>query len=104
MLPGAKAIIITSPPHRIAMKIKKVLGKKIDKNHSQRISVKEMKKILSQNRFKKIEFYPILFSDFLPIPQKFLFERNYKKQWGTVAKLFASGYLVKFQKPKNGTL
>jgi len=100
MAPGARGIIITSPPHPTVIRMKKILGKKVDKNHSKRISVKEMGKLLKKNNFEEILFYPILFSDFLPIPREFLFNRYYKKRWGVVAKMLASGYLVKFYKPK----
>jgi ubiquinone/menaquinone biosynthesis C-methylase UbiE len=100
MSPGATAIIITSPPHPIVLKIKKILGKKVDKNHSQRISVKEMSRILIENDLKDIKFFPILFSDFLPIPRKLLFNIFYKREWGIIAKVLASGYLVKFRREK----
>ena len=95
-----KGIIITSPPHPNIVKIKKAMGKKINLQHTKRISVDEMKIRLSQQGFTNIEIYPILFTDSLPeaLNEK-LFNDNYKKPWNRVSKMFASSYLVKFEKP-----
>jgi len=101
LTPQSKGIIITSPPHPFVFSIKKMLGKKTSKQHSQRVSVKEINKLLTQNGFTNIEFYPILFSDFSLVPRNLLFNTLYKKKWGLLSKMFASGYLVKFEKPKN---
>ncbi len=98
--PGGKGIIITSPPHPAFLSIKKLLGKKIDFEHSQRISIKEMSRLLRKTGFEKINFYPILFTDSFLVPTSFLFRNFYKKKWGLVSKMLASGYLVKFEKPK----
>jgi len=96
---GGKGIIVTSPPHSISVKIKKFFGKKLNKQHTQRISVRKMKKLLQDVGFKNIEFFPILFTDSLPeIFNKILFNLFYKKRWNLIPKLFASGYLVKFEK------
>jgi len=56
-----------------------------------------MNSLLRKNGFVNIEFYPILFSDFKPLPTALLF--TYKKPWGLLSKMFASGYIVKFEKP-----
>ncbi len=98
LIKGGKGIIITSPPHLLVLSIKKALGKKIDKEHTKRISVPEMYRLLRKNGFTKIEFYPILFSDFFLVPTSFLFKKFFKKRWGVVSKMFASGYIVKFEK------
>jgi len=96
---GGKGIIVTSPPHPTFIKIKKFLGKKLNKQHTQRISVKKMNKLLQEVGFKNIEFSPILFTDSLPeFLNKFLFNLFYKKRWNLISKMFASGYLVKFEK------
>jgi len=71
----------------------------LNKQHTQRISVRKMKKLLQDVGFKNIEFFPILFTDSLPeIFNKILFNLFYKKRWNLIPKLFASGYLVKFEK------
>lgn len=100
LVPGGKGIIITSPPHPTVFAIKKTLTGKINLQHTQRISVKRMNYLLRKNNFKKIRFYPILFSDFPLIPTTFLFKSLYNKKWGILSKMFASGYIVKFEKPK----
>lgn len=95
---NGKGIIITSPPHPLAFSIKKALGRKIDKEHTQRISVYQIKKLLKQTGFKNIKAYPILFTDFSLVPTSLLFKLFYKKKWNIIDKMFASGYLVKFEK------
>jgi ubiquinone/menaquinone biosynthesis C-methylase UbiE len=95
-----KGIIVTSPPHPTLAKIKQLAGKKINQQHTQRIPVDEMKSLLDKTGFTNIQFFPILFADKLPEAlNKSLFNNNYKKPWNTTSKLFASGYLVKFEKP-----
>lgn len=96
--PGGRGIIITSPPHPKILAIKRMFGKKINLQHTQRISVKDMEKLLTENGFKSIQFYPILFSDFFLVPTSFLFKKLYKKKWNTLSKMFATGYTVKFEK------
>ena len=95
---GGKGMIITSHPHPRIILLKKALGKKINVQHTQRISVKEMLSLLLKNHFRNIEFYPILFTDFKLAPTSLLFHRLYKKKWGILSRLFATGYVVKFQK------
>jgi SAM-dependent methyltransferase len=95
---NGKCIVVTSPPHPRVLAIKRAFGKKIDKEHTKRISVDSMHRLLKKNGFKNIEFYPILFSDFFLIPTSFLFRKFYNKRWGVVSKMFASSYLVKFEK------
>lgn len=95
---GGKGMIITSPPHHIIFAIKRALGKRADKEHTQRIFVKEMKKLLEKAGFINIKFYPILFSDFLLVPTSFLFRNFYKREWGIISRMFASGYIVNFEK------
>jgi len=98
-----KGIIVTSPPHPKALFIKKMIGKKINLQHTQRISVKKMNYLLKKTGFKNIKFYPILFSDFSLVPTSLLFRNFYQKKWGLASKMFATGYIVKFEKPKNET-
>lgn len=95
---NGKGIIVTSPPHPLILNIKRFFGKKINYYHTRRISVKQMRYLLKEAGFKKIKVYPILFSDFSLVPRKFLFKFLYKKSWGVLSKMFASGYIVKFQK------
>ena len=99
--PRGRAIIITSPPHPTAFAIKKIIKGRVNKQHTQRISVKIMDYLLKRNNFAKIRFYPILFSDFALVPTETLFYSLYKKRWGLLSKLFATGYLVKFEKVKD---
>lgn len=97
---GGKGIIITSPPHPFILSIKKAFGKKIDKEHIDRISVTKMRKLLKSQGFVNIEIYPILFTDNLPaFLRRILWGSLYKKEWEIFSKMFASGYLVKFVKP-----
>ena len=96
---GGNGMIITSHPHPKIIAIKKLLGKKINKQHTKRIHVKEMNKLLKSQGFVDISFYPILFGDFKLIPTSFLFYNLYKKKWGFFSKMFATGYIVKFKKP-----
>ncbi len=95
-----KGIIISSPPHKIFFLLKHTIGKKIDPEHSQRISVKDLTQLLKKAGFTNVTSYPILFTDSLVIPNNFLFKRFYKKPWGVVARLFASGYITKFEKKR----
>jgi SAM-dependent methyltransferase len=97
--PGGKGIIISSPPHPLIFSFKRALGKGVHKEHTQRISVEDLGRFLREAGFKKIEFYPILFSDFPLVPTGFLFRRFYRRKWGVLARMFASGYIVKFEKP-----
>jgi len=80
--------------------MKKIFGGKVDKEHTQRISVKSMSRLLKRQGFQNIKFYPILFSDFSLVPTSFLFNSLHKGEWGIFSKMFATGYIVKFQKPK----
>ncbi|PIN77087.1 hypothetical protein COV15_03160 [Candidatus Woesearchaeota archaeon CG10_big_fil_rev_8_21_14_0_10_34_12] len=101
MEPGGKGMIITSPPHPFVLSIKKLLGKKIDKEHIDRISVTKMRELLEKEGFQNIEMYPILFTDTLPaFLRKMLWKNLYRKKFGLLSKMFASGYLVKFGKPE----
>ena len=99
MKPGGQGIIVTSPPHKAYLKIKKFLGKKVNKQHTKRISVEDMRNLLRKEGFKNIKFYPILFTDSPLVPTSFLFHNFYRKRWCLISKMFASGYLVKFKKP-----
>ena len=101
MKDGGKGVIITSPPHDLIVNVKKAMGKKFNKNHTQRISVEKMRELLRINGFIEIKFYPILFSDFFLVPTSFLFKSMYKKRWNLLSKMFATGYIVTFNK-KNG--
>ena len=97
---GGKGMIITSPPHPKLLKIKKIFGKEINLQHTERISAKEMKALLNENRFINIEFFPILFTDYLPETiNKFFFNNFYKRQLNLISKIFTSSYIVKFEKP-----
>jgi len=96
---SGKCLIITSPPHPKTVAIKKFFGKKINLQHTQRISVKEMEFLLKKQGFKNIKFYPVLFVDFFLVPNSLLFKFLYKRKWGLLSKMFASSYLVKFEKP-----
>lgn len=98
--PGGKAIVVTSPPHPTTLAIKRAFTGKVNLQHTQRISVKKMNYLLRKSRFINIKFYPILFSDFPLVPTSFLFRSLYRKKWGILSKIFASGYIVKFEKPK----
>jgi len=98
--PGGKCIIVTSPPHPTFFAIKKVLGKKIDREHTQRISVYRLNRLLKSFGFTNREFYPILFTDSFLVPTGLFFRMLYRKRWGLLSHVFASGYLVKFEKPK----
>lgn len=98
--PGGKGIIISSPPHKLLFSLKRFIGRKIDLEHTQRISVKNITHLLEKKGFSNIRTYPILFSDFPLVPNRFLFRRFYTKPWGVVARLFASGYLTKFEKKR----
>lgn len=95
---GGKGIIVTSPPHQITAFFRKLFRKKANLQHTRRISVGKMRKLLSDQDFINIRVYPILFSDKSFVPTSFLFRLCYKKRWGFLSKLFASGYLVKFEK------
>jgi len=99
---GAKGMIITSPPHPKTVMVKRMLGGKINLEHTQRISVKNMVRLLSKKGFRKIRVYPILFSDFALVPTSTLFWNLHRKRWGLLSKMFATGYVVKFEKPENG--
>ncbi|MDO8509348.1 MAG: class I SAM-dependent methyltransferase [Nanoarchaeota archaeon] len=96
---GGKGIIISSPPHPKILAMKKFIGKKANIQHIKRISVKNIGFLLKKNGFTKIKFYPILFSDFFLVPRKFFFRTLYRRRWGILSKMFASGYIVKFEKP-----
>lgn len=96
---GGKGIIVTSHPHPTIVKIKRLFGEKINKEHTQRISVNEMRELLQKAGFVNIKFYPILFSDFFLIPTSILFYTCYKYRWGILSRLFATGYVVSFDKP-----
>ncbi len=97
---GGEGMIITSHPHPKVLAFKKMLGKKINLQHIQRISVNEMRRLLRKNGLVNIRFYPILFSDFKLVPTSFLFRKLYKKRWGLLSKMFATGYVVRFEKPQ----
>jgi len=97
--PKGKGIIVTSPPHPLVLSIKNLFVKKKDKEHTKRISITKMRELLLKYKFKNIKFYPILFSDFFLVPRNFLFNNFYKKEWNLISKMFASGYIVKFEKP-----
>jgi len=94
-----KCILITSPPHPFILSLKKLSGKKVNVQHTQRISVKHLAHLLRKQGFKKIRFYPILFADYLFVPNTFLFNLLYRKRFGMLSKMFASSYLAKFEKP-----
>ena len=95
-----KGVIITSPPHPFLLSIKRAFGKKIDKEHIDRISTDKIKILLQNKGFVNLEFYPILFTDNLPKTiRRFLWNKLYNKKFGLLSKIFASGYLVKFEKP-----
>ena len=95
-----KGIIVTSPPHPTLSKVKQLLGKKINQQHTKRISTDEMNSLLKQTGFTNIKFFPILFGDQLPESlNNYLFNNNYKKPWNLMSKMAASGYIVKFEKP-----
>jgi len=98
--PGGKCIIVTSPPHPTFFAMKKVLGKKIDLEHTQRISVYRLNRLLKKVGFVNREAYPILFTDAFLVPTSLLFKMLYRKRWGLLSHVFASGYLVKFEKRK----
>ncbi len=100
LTPGGKGIIVTSPPHPIAFAIKRTLTGRINLQHTQRISVKKMNYLLKKNGFVNIRFYPILFTEFFLVPTSLLFRSLYKNKWGSLSKMFASGYVVKFEKPR----
>ena len=93
-----KGIIISSPPHPTLITIKKLFGKKVNPQHTQRISVKNLRALLKKNNFKNIKFYPILFTDLSFVPTSILFKFFYKKKWNFLGKMFAVTYLVKFEK------
>jgi ubiquinone/menaquinone biosynthesis C-methylase UbiE len=97
---GGKGMIVTSPPHEIYTKVKKILGKKENLQHTKRIFIREMYYLLKNAGFKNIRTYPILFADQLPESlNHLLFDNLYKKKWNLLSTLFASGYIVKFDKP-----
>jgi len=98
--PGGKAMIITSPPHKLVLGVKRAMGKKININHTRRISVPQIHHLLRQHGLVNIRFYPILFSDFFLVPTSTLFKTLYKKPWGVLSNMFASGYVVTFEKPR----
>jgi ubiquinone/menaquinone biosynthesis C-methylase UbiE len=99
---GGRGIIISSPPHPFVLSLKKSFGKRLNVNHTKRISVKKMSALLKGSGFLDVRFYPILFSDFFLVPTSFLFRRLYRKRWGLLSKMFASGYIVSFRKPLGG--
>jgi SAM-dependent methyltransferase len=99
MSPGGNGLIVTSHPHSKSVMVKRAFGKKVNLQHIDRISVKDMESLLRMNGFVKISFYPILFSDFKLVPTELLFKTQYKKRWGLLARMFATGYVVKFEKP-----
>lgn len=98
--PGGKVIIVTSPPHPIPFAIKKFITKRVNLQHTRRISVRDMAFLLRKNNFINIKFYPVLFTDFFLVPTEFLFRHLYKESWGVLSKIFATSYIVKFKKPK----
>lgn len=101
---NGKGIIVTSPPHPIILNIKKAFGKKIDREHTQRISVKRLNELLEKAGFINIKFYPILFIDLLFVPTTFLFKKLYKKRLGLFSRIFSTSYIVKFERSKNEKL
>ena len=98
---NAKGVIITSPPHPLILFIKRFFGKKINKNHTQRIDINSMRNLLLKYNLRDVRFYPILFSDFRLVPTSLLFNKFYKKPWGLISKMFATGYFAVFT--KNGS-
>jgi ubiquinone/menaquinone biosynthesis C-methylase UbiE len=99
LLPGGKGLIVTSHPHPRTLMLKRMLGFKMNKQHMDRISVGNMSFLLHKAGFRNIKIYPILFSDFFLVPTSYLFWSRYKKRWGPLSKMFATGYVVKFEKP-----
>lgn len=98
LLPGGNGIIVSSSPHPVFFRIKKLFKRKINLQHTQRISVKDLYKLLKNAGFVNIEFYPILFSELKVIPTKRLFKNLYKKKFGILSRIFATGYITKFKK------
>ncbi len=93
-----KGIIISSPPHPKLVTLKKLFRRKIDIEHKNRIFVEDLANLLIRAGFIRVEVYPILFSDFPLVPNRLLFNKLYKKRWSLLSKIFASSYLVKFEK------
>ncbi len=99
MQPGGKGIIVSSPPHPRILALKKIFGLRANLQHTHRISVRSLIYLLKKEGFIKIEPYPILFSDFFIIPRNILFTLLYNRTWGLLSKMFASSYIIKFEKP-----
>jgi len=95
---GGKGIIISSPPHPRLVALKRLIRRKIDIEHKDRIFVEDLTNLLRKIGFIKVEAYPILFSDLSLVPNRALFNKLYKKNWNLLSKMFASSYLVRFIK------
>lgn len=99
---GGKGIIVSSPPHPAFFALKKMFGKKVNVQHTKRISVRNIVYVLRKTGFRNVKAYPILFSDFFLVPNQILFRMLHKKEWGLLSRMFASSYIITFEKPAWG--
>jgi len=97
---GGKGVIVSSPPHPSVFRIKKMLGMKVNFQHTKRIFARDILYLLRKVGFRNVKAYPILFSDFFLVPNSFLFRRLYRREWGLLSRIFASSYIVTFEKPQ----
>lgn len=95
-------IIITKQPHPIKMMFRKMLGKKISAEHTEKISPYNFKRLLLEKGFKNIRIYPVIMppkSFFFPRKLRiFIFKRFYEYKLSFFTKLLSESYLIKFRK------
>jgi len=99
---NGKAIIITKEPHKFKVKIRKLLGKKLNPIDFGRISYKELETLLKKQGFRNIRIYPAIFpwfnSPFLQWIRLPIFNLLYKKKMNFLSKNLSESYLIKFEK------
>ena len=96
------AIIITKLPHPLKLKFRKLIYKKINKEHTERIGPSPLKDLLIRNGFRDIEIYPVIMPPKMPIVcsslRFFIFKLFYKKQLNFFSRRLSESYLIKFKK------
>jgi len=98
-------VIITQSADTLFQKLSRKLKKKEkDLLHSEGITIQELKKILEDAGFKKIEFYPVSLKVNIPKIAKLhglsnlLWKMNYKKKLNNFSTLLSGSYLIKMKK------
>ncbi len=98
-------VIITQSADTLFQKIGRKLKKKEKELlHSEGITIQELKNVLQDVGFKKIDFYPVSLKVNIPKIAKFhsfsnwLWKLNYKKKLNNFSTLLSGSYLIKMRK------